>query len=42
MLYIGFVAGSRPYTHHSEGLLRMTYLDVMFNYGAIPGENEMQ
>ena len=42
MLYIGFVAGSRPYTHHSEGLLRMTYLDVMFNYGAIPGENEMR
>jgi len=28
--------------HHTEGIERMTYLDVVFNYGAIPGENELR
>jgi len=28
--------------HHTEGLPAMTYLDVVFNYGAIPGENELR
>ena len=26
----------------TEGRERMTYLEVVFNYGAIPGENEMR
>jgi hypothetical protein len=30
------------FQHHNEGLEPMTYLDVVFNYGAIPGENEMR
>jgi hypothetical protein len=28
--------------HHTEGFERMTYLEVVFNYGAIPGENELR
>jgi hypothetical protein len=28
--------------HHSEGFKPMTYLDVVFRYGAVPGENEMR
>jgi hypothetical protein len=28
--------------HHTEGFERMTYLDVVFNYGALPGENELR
>jgi hypothetical protein len=28
--------------HHTEGIERMTYLDVVFNYGAIPAENELR
>jgi len=28
--------------HHTEGLQAMTYLEVVFNYGAIPGENELR
>src|SRR5260370_39086742 len=43
MLYIGFTRRvGRDLQHHSEGLEPMTYLDVVFNYGAIPGENEMR
>src|ERR1700758_3365345 len=43
MLYIGFTRRSKPefQTHHTEGL-GMTYLDVVFNYGALPGENEVR
>jgi hypothetical protein len=26
----------------AKGVRAMTYLDVVFNYGAIPGENEMR
>jgi hypothetical protein len=26
----------------SEGFERMTYLELVFNYGAIPGENELR
>src|ERR1700720_4028862 len=29
------------FQHHSEGFEPMTYLDVVFRYGAVPGENEM-
>src|ERR1043166_9082305 len=28
--------------HHTEGLERMTYLDVVFNYASLPGENELR
>jgi hypothetical protein len=28
--------------HHTEGSEGMTYLEVVFNYGAIPGENELR
>ena len=28
--------------HHNEGFDRMTYLDVVYSYGAQPGENEMR
>src|SRR3954447_12928944 len=28
--------------HLTEGLWRMTYLDVVFSYGALPGERELQ
>jgi hypothetical protein len=45
MLYIGLAAG-RLQAHHKEasqeGMARMTYLDVLFNYGALPGENELR
>jgi hypothetical protein len=27
---------------HTEGFERMTYLDVVFNYGGVPGENELR
>src|SRR5271166_2180661 len=33
-------AGNEIYS--SEGRVLMTYLDVAFNYGAIPGENELR
>jgi len=41
---IGFVRAGRPglQDHHTEGFGRMTYLDVVFNYGALPGENELR
>ncbi|HEX4784173.1 MAG TPA: hypothetical protein VH350_07510 [Candidatus Sulfotelmatobacter sp.] len=43
MLYIRFIGVVAPeFQHHIEGLEPMTYLDVVFNYGAIPGENEMR
>src|ERR1700726_3793297 len=43
MHYIGFIRRDGPGLpiHHTEGLA-MTYLEVVFNYGAIPGENEMR
>ena len=44
MLYIGFIRRvglGRP-IHHTEGFDHMTYLEVVFNYGAIPGENELR
>jgi hypothetical protein len=28
--------------HHTEGFEPMTYLDVVFRYGAVPGETEMR
>jgi hypothetical protein len=37
----GWVAGTTP-NHHNEGLKPMTYLDVVFRYSAIPGENAMR
>jgi hypothetical protein len=44
MLYIGFAWRFTPgfQIHHTEGFERMTYLDVVFNYGALPGENELR
>jgi hypothetical protein len=39
-IHPGGLAGH--FQHHSEGLEPMTYLDVVFNYGATPGENEMR
>ena len=44
MLYIGFIRYIRPglRIHHTEGLKGMTYLDVVFSYGALPGENELR
>lgn len=45
MLYISFIRLGRAGTLDiitNEGLEPMTYLDVVFNYGAIPGENEMR
>jgi len=43
MLYIGFspdkTAGSHSYTLKDD---RMTYLDVVFRYGAAPGEAELR
>jgi hypothetical protein len=44
MLYIGFIRRDGPgiAIHPIEGLEHMTYLDVVFNYGAIPGENELR
>ncbi len=44
MHYIGFIRRDGPGIpiHHTEGVERMTYLDVVFSYGAIPGENELR
>jgi hypothetical protein len=44
MLYIGFTgeSGRKFQVHHTEGFLRMTYLDMVFSYGALPGENELR
>jgi hypothetical protein len=44
MLYIGFTRHIKPefQIHHTEGLERMTYLDVVFSYGALPGESELR
>jgi hypothetical protein len=44
MQYIGFIRRNGPVLpiHHTEGFEPMTYLDVVFNYGAIPGENELR
>jgi hypothetical protein len=44
MLYIGFIRRIRPelQIHHTEGLEGMTYLDVLFSYGSLPGENELR
>src|SRR5215469_12955620 len=43
-LYWIHPALSRPEFHPSyrRGFRRMTYLDVVFNYGALPGENELR
>jgi len=29
-------------THHTEGVEGMTYLDVVFHYVSMPGENELR
>ena len=44
MFYIGFTRHFPPGTqlHHTEGLETMTYLDVVFSYGSLPGENELR
>jgi hypothetical protein len=44
MLYIGFIPAGPPELpiHHTERFEQMTYLDVVFNYGATPGENELR
>jgi len=44
MLYIGFTARLCQDFQFiiPKSLHAMTYLDVVFNYGAIPGENEMR
>jgi hypothetical protein len=44
MLYSGFIRRDRPAgpNHHNEGLKSMTYLDIVFRYSAVPGENEMR
>jgi hypothetical protein len=45
MLYIGFIRPDRAGISESiiqKGFRRMTYLDVVFNYGALPGENELR
>jgi hypothetical protein len=44
MLYIGFIRRGGPGLpiHHTERSVGMTYLDVVFNYGATPGENELR
>lgn len=44
MLYIRFIRrASRDFQNHqSEGFEPMTYLEVVFRYGASPGENEMR
>src|SRR5258707_15392472 len=45
MLYIGFTR-QRPLRkvqiNHTERFTRMTYLDVVFSYGAAPGEKELR
>lgn len=46
MPYIECIRRDEPgvfnHLHRSEGRGGMTYLDVVFNYGAIPGENELR
>src|SRR4029077_11651108 len=48
MHYIGFTIGfirrvwSRSNSSYRRGGGRMTYLEVVCNYGAIPGENELR
>jgi hypothetical protein len=46
MLYIGFSPGARSGRRHSLSTggkdYPMTYLDVVFRYGAVPGENELR
>jgi hypothetical protein len=44
MLYIGFIRrdGRVHPNHRSEGFKSMTYLEVVFRYGAVPGENELR
>ena len=44
MLYIGFTRHIRSglKIHDTEGLESMTYLDVVFSYGSLPGENELR
>jgi hypothetical protein len=44
MLYIGFIRRDGPVFQIiiSEGFKRMTYLEIVFNYGAIPGEHELR
>jgi hypothetical protein len=50
MLYIGFIrrwagafdSSSFIIIPKTEGRESMTYLEVVFNYGAIPGENELR
>jgi hypothetical protein len=34
--------GRQSPNHHNEGLKPMTYLDIVFRYSAVPGENEMR
>jgi hypothetical protein len=44
MIYIGFIrrVGREFQFIILKGVNAMTYLDVAFNYGAIPGENELR
>lgn len=43
MLYIGFIRRSTVGNSTSyRRAWRMTYLDVVFSYGALPGERELQ
>jgi hypothetical protein len=44
MLYIGFRLGETPRRLHSLAAkdYPMTYLDVVFRYGAAPGEKELR
>jgi copper chaperone CopZ len=44
MIYIGFIRQQGParQIHHTEGSQAMTYSDVVFSYGAIPGESELR
>src|SRR5580704_14980944 len=44
MLYIGFSPGEGRgiCTHSAHKDYAMTYLDVVFRYGAAPGENELR
>jgi hypothetical protein len=35
-------AGRAIQTHHTEGVEGMTYLDVVFHYVSLPGENELR
>jgi chromosome condensin MukBEF ATPase and DNA-binding subunit MukB len=42
MLYIGFSPRRSERLHSSAKDYPMTYLDVVFRYGAAPGENELR